>query len=192
MREAFGGDRWASRRLDPARVRDRRVVGGWHDGETLKKRIEQGPLPIDEALNITMQIAQGLAKAHEEGIVHRDIKPANLMLTKDGFVKIVDFGIAKLLGVTGPTQPGSTLGTVSYMSPEQVEGENADQQSDVWARRRSTNVMCCSTTGVTACLRTNESASPSTFLTGTWGRSTSRPCRLGNRHIVPPKLPHRS
>ena len=103
------------------------------DGATLKKRIEQGPLLIDEALDIAIQVAQGLVKAHQAGIVHRDIKPANVMLTKDGFVKIVDFGIAKLLGVTGPTKVGSTLGTVAYMSPEQVAGEDVDPRTDVWA-----------------------------------------------------------
>ena len=104
----------------------------FYEGDTLKKRIEEGPLPIADALDIAIQISQELAKAHAAGIVHRDIKPANVMITKDGFVKIVDFGVAKLLGVTGPTQTGTTLGTVSYMSPEQVAGEDADQQSDVW------------------------------------------------------------
>ena len=105
----------------------------FYDGATLKTRIEHGPLPVDEALDIAAQVAQGLSKAHEAGIIHRDIKPANLMLTKDGFVKIVDFGIAKLMGVTGPTQTGTTLGTVAYMSPEQINGEEADQQADVWS-----------------------------------------------------------
>ena len=109
------------------------IAMGFYDGETLKKRIEHGPLPVEEALDIAIQVAQGLDKAHQSDIVHRDIKPANIMLTKDGLVKIVDFGIAKLLGVTGPTQTGTTLGTVSYMSPEQIAGEDADQQSDVWS-----------------------------------------------------------
>ena len=109
------------------------IAMAYYEGETLKKRISQGPLPVDEALDVAIQIAQGLQKAHQAGIIHRDIKPANVMLTTDGFVKIVDFGIAKLLGVTGPTQTGTTLGTVSYMSPEQVAGEDADRQSDVWA-----------------------------------------------------------
>ena len=109
------------------------IAMAFYDGATLKKRIEQGPLPIEEALDIAVQVAQGLVKAHQAGIVHRDIKPANVMLTEDGFVKIVDFGIAKLLGVTGPTQVGSTIGTVAYMSPEQVAGEDVDPRSDVWA-----------------------------------------------------------
>ena len=109
------------------------IVMSFYDGATLKKRIDDGPLSIDESIEVALQMAQGLAKAHEAGIVHRDIKPANVMLTQDGFVKILDFGIAKLLGVTGPTQTGSTLGTVSYMSPEQVAGRDADPRSDVWA-----------------------------------------------------------
>ena len=109
------------------------IAMGFYDGETLWKWLEHGPLPVDEALDIAAQVAQGLSKAHDAGIIHRDIKPANLMLTQDGFVKIVDFGIAKLLGVTGPTQTGTTLGTVAYMAPEQINGEEADQQTDVWA-----------------------------------------------------------
>ena len=109
------------------------IAMGYYEGETLKERVANGPLAIEEALDIAIQVAQGLSKAHESGIVHRDIKPANLIVTKDGLVKIVDFGIAKLLGVTGPTQTGTTLGTVSYMSPEQIASEDADQQSDVWS-----------------------------------------------------------
>tara|TARA_B100001123_G_scaffold79902_1_gene90716 strand:- start:4299 stop:7229 length:2931 start_codon:yes stop_codon:yes gene_type:complete len=109
------------------------IAMAFYDGEPLKDLIDRGAIPVDQAVNIATQIALGLTKAHSAGIVHRDIKPANVMVTKDGFVKIVDFGIAKLLGVTGPTQAGSTLGTVSYMSPEQVSGDNADPRSDVWA-----------------------------------------------------------
>jgi hypothetical protein len=109
------------------------IAMSFYDGETLKRKIERGPLPVEEALDIAAQAARGLTNAHSAGIVHRDIKPANVMITKDGFVKIVDFGIAKLLGVTGPTQAGSTLGTVSYMSPEQVAGEDAEPRSDVFA-----------------------------------------------------------
>ena len=109
------------------------IAMGLYEGETLKQRIARGVLPVEEALDIAIQVAEGLAEAHAAGIVHRDIKPGNTMLTRSGLVKIVDFGIAKLMGVTGPTQTGTTLGTVAYMSPEQVAGDNADQQSDVWS-----------------------------------------------------------
>jgi serine/threonine protein kinase/Tol biopolymer transport system component len=103
-----------------------------YDGETLKRRIERGPLPIDEAIDIAKQVAQGLAKAHRLGIVHRDIKPANIMLTGDGIVKILDFGLAKLAGAAGLTRAGFCLGTPSYMSPEQARGE-VDHRTDLWS-----------------------------------------------------------
>ena len=110
------------------------IVMAYYGGETIKARLEQGALPVDEALDIAIQVAKGLVKAHAAGIVHRDIKPANLIVATDGLVKIVDFGIAKLMGQTGPTQTGTTLGTVAYMAPEQINGEeDADQQTDVWA-----------------------------------------------------------
>jgi TolB-like protein/Flp pilus assembly protein TadD/predicted Ser/Thr protein kinase len=103
------------------------------EGETLKKKIERGPLKIDEAVDVAMQVAQGLTKAHEHGIIHRDIKPANIMVTTDGVSKIVDFGLAKLSGRTMLTKTGSTLGTAAYMSPEQARGEPADHRSDIWS-----------------------------------------------------------
>jgi len=103
------------------------------EGETLKKKIERGPLKIEEAVDIATQVAQGLTKAHEHGIVHRDIKPANILITSDGVAKIVDFGLAKLSGRTLLTKAGSTLGTVAYMSPEQAHGESVDQRTDIWA-----------------------------------------------------------
>ena len=109
------------------------IAMAFYDGETLKKRLERGPLPIDEAVDIALQVTSGLAEAHAAGIVHRDVKPANIMLTAGGLVKLVDFGIAKLTGVTGPTEDGTTMGTVSYLSPEQVKGDDADEQSDIWA-----------------------------------------------------------
>jgi dienelactone hydrolase len=104
-----------------------------YEGETLKKKIERGPLPIDEAVGLAMQVARGLAKAHEAGMVHRDIKPANIMVTKDGEAKIVDFGLAKLAGRTRLTKTGTTVGTVAYMSPEQALGQDADQRTDIWS-----------------------------------------------------------
>ena len=92
-----------------------------------------GGLPLTEVIDIAIQIAQGLAKAHEHGITHRDIKPANVMITKDGVAKIVDFGLAKLAGQTKLTKSGLTLGTVAYMSPEQARGEEVDHRTDIWA-----------------------------------------------------------
>ncbi len=105
----------------------------YYEGETLKKKIGKGPLPMAEAIDFAIQIAQGLIKAHEKGIVHRDIKPANIFITLDGVIKILDFGLAKLAGQTKLTRTGSTLGTVSYMSPEQVRGEEVDHRSDIWS-----------------------------------------------------------
>ncbi len=104
-----------------------------YDGETLKQRLQRGPLPIDEALETAQQVARGLVKAHRHGIVHRDIKPANLMITTDEIVKILDFGIAKLAGAAGLTRIGSSLGTPGYMSPEQARGEEVDPRTDVWS-----------------------------------------------------------
>jgi len=103
------------------------------EGETLKKRIGRGPLKIEEAIDIAIQIARGLTKAHEHGIIHRDIKPANIMVTTDGVAKIVDFGLAKLSGWTILTKTGSTLGTAAYMSPEQARGEALDHRTDIWS-----------------------------------------------------------
>jgi serine/threonine-protein kinase len=105
----------------------------YYKGETLKKKIEQRPLKVDDAINITTQIARGLAKAHEAGIVHRDIKPANIIITEDDEVKILDFGLVKLTGFTKLTKPGSTLGTTWYMSPEQMRAEKVDHRTDIWA-----------------------------------------------------------
>lgn len=104
-----------------------------YEGETLQDEIERGPLPLEEAINIAVQIAEGLAKAHEKDIVHRDIKPANIMITSDRVAKILDFGLAKLSGRTKLTKEGTTIGTVAYMSPEQVRGEKADHRTDIWA-----------------------------------------------------------
>jgi serine/threonine protein kinase len=102
-------------------------------GETLKKEIERGPLKIEKALDIAIQIARGLTKAHEHGIVHRDIKPANILITSEGVAKIVDFGLAKLSGRTMLTKTGSTLGTAPYMSPEQASGGVVDHRTDIWS-----------------------------------------------------------
>lgn len=109
------------------------IVMAYYEGQTLKQKIEQGPLKIEEALDISIQIAKGLDKSHKEGIVHRDIKPANILITEDGFVKILDFGLAKLAGQTKLTKTGTTLGTVAYMSPEQAKGGHVDHRTDIWS-----------------------------------------------------------
>jgi len=105
----------------------------YYDGETLSERIKRGPLPLSEAVDIATNIAAGLAKAHEAGMVHRDIKPANLVVTSDGVVKVVDFGLAKLAGATRVTKTGTTVGTVAYMSPEHARGEEVDHRSDLFS-----------------------------------------------------------
>ncbi len=109
------------------------IVMTFYDGETVKKKMERGQLNVDEALDIAIQVAQGLTKAHEEGIVHRDIKPANIMVTTTGVAKIVDFGLAKLTGQSSLTKVGMTMGTTAYMSPEQTRGETVDSRADVWS-----------------------------------------------------------
>ncbi len=104
-----------------------------YDGETLKARLERGPMSVREAVRIAVQAARGLAEAHRHGIVHRDVKPANLMITADGTVKILDFGIAQLPGPSGPVSARPLLGTPAYMSPEQARGEVVDARSDLWS-----------------------------------------------------------
>jgi serine/threonine protein kinase len=103
------------------------------EGETLRARIRKGPLDLGETVGIAAQVAAGLAKAHSKGIVHRDIKPANIMVTSEGTVKIVDFGLAILAGQVRLTRAGATSGTATYMSPEQVRGEQIDHRTDIWS-----------------------------------------------------------
>ena len=123
------------------------------DGETLRHRLARQPMRMDEAVDLAIQVASALAAAHEAGIVHRDIKPENIMLRPDGYVKVLDFGIAKLAGEglpattgeeeaaeTGRGEPrpfethlGSILGTARYMSPEQARGAPVDQRTDIWS-----------------------------------------------------------
>ncbi|GMQ82291.1 MAG: hypothetical protein BMS9Abin05_1737 [Rhodothermia bacterium] len=105
----------------------------YYEGKTLRDLIEEGPLSVEAALDYALQVANGLAKAHSGGIVHRDIKPANVMVTSDGQVKIVDFGLAKVAEQTQVTQEGSTLGTAAYMSPEQARGDVVDERTDQWS-----------------------------------------------------------
>jgi len=115
------------------------------DGESLRERLQGGAIPVRKAVEIGVQIASGLAAAHEKGIVHRDLKPGNVVITKDGDVKILDFGIAKLAPprtaeevakattVLDATEVGTVLGTVAYMSPEQVRGQSVDHRSDIFS-----------------------------------------------------------
>ncbi|MGC1292518.1 MAG: serine/threonine-protein kinase, partial [Candidatus Acidiferrales bacterium] len=121
------------------------------EGETLRERLRNGPLPVRKTLDIAMQVAHGVAAAHEKGIIHRDLKPANIFLTNDGRAKILDFGLAKLTqqdnassinetqsptrtsGGDPQTEAGVVLGTAGYMSPEQVRGKPADARSDIFA-----------------------------------------------------------
>jgi serine/threonine protein kinase len=117
------------------------------EGQTLRQRLARGPLDTTEALDIILQAASAVAAAHEAGIVHRDIKPENVMLRTDGYVKVLDFGLAKLTGpkagrVSGPevttavlgnTSPGVVMGTAHYMSPEQARGLATDARTDVWS-----------------------------------------------------------
>ncbi len=103
------------------------------DGETLEARIKKGPLKLEEAVRLASEIASALKLAHENEIVHRDIKSANVMLTTDGSVKVLDFGLAQTAASTKLTRLGSTLGTVAYMSPEQARGEAVDGRTDIWS-----------------------------------------------------------
>ncbi len=115
------------------------------EGETLAQRLSRGPLPVEEALAVSRQIAEGLEAAHESGVIHRDLKPANVKITPDGTVKILDFGLAKAAETGGSeaansrsltmeaTREGIVLGTAAYMSPEQARGQAVDKRTDIWS-----------------------------------------------------------
>jgi serine/threonine-protein kinase len=105
----------------------------FYDGETLKNKIEKGPLSLSEMLDFSLQISRGLDKAHKAGLIHRDIKPANIIITHDNIIKILDFGLAKLVGMKRVTKSGVALGTVDYMSPEQACGNDVDYRTDIWS-----------------------------------------------------------
>jgi serine/threonine protein kinase len=115
------------------------IVMPYYQGKTLRSKIDEGgargnlPLSIGDCIDIIMQIAQGLTKAHEKGVVHRDIKPDNIIITEDNVVKIIDFGLSKLSESTKLSEIGTTMGTVYYMSPEQSWGTEVDHRTDIWS-----------------------------------------------------------
>jgi non-specific serine/threonine protein kinase len=109
------------------------MVMAYYDGQTLDKKIKDDQITLKESLDISIRIAEGLANAHKHGIVHRDIKPANIMLTEEEDVKILDFGLAKLVGQTNLTREHTSIGTVNYMSPEQAQGDLVDDRTDIWS-----------------------------------------------------------
>jgi len=137
------------------------------EGETLRKKIKTGPLGVKDALDIAIQIAEGLSKAHEVGIIHRDLKPENLMIRSDGYAKILDFGLAKLVAqreralaadsgqktlIRVETESGTLLGTVNYMSPEQLLGQRVDRRCDIFSFGV---VLCEALTGKTPFVNAN-------------------------------------
>ncbi|MFP3940237.1 MAG: protein kinase domain-containing protein [Thermoanaerobaculia bacterium] len=105
----------------------------YYPGRTLQDRLAEGPLPVDEAVHVAVQVARGLAAAHAEGIVHRDVKPGNVLLSEGGPVKVLDFGLASHPGRRRLTRTGLALGTPGFMAPEQLRGERASPAADVWA-----------------------------------------------------------
>jgi serine/threonine-protein kinase len=105
----------------------------YYVGETLRDRLEKGPMEKNEAIDLIIQVAEGLSAAHNKGIIHRDIKPANIFITNEGIVKILDFGLAKSVSIDTITRIGKTMGTIAYMSPEQTKGENVDYRTDIWS-----------------------------------------------------------
>jgi serine/threonine protein kinase len=120
------------------------LVTEFLEGETLREKIEAGPLQVRRAIEYALGVAQGLAAAHDKGVVHRDLKPENVFITRDGRVKVLDFGLAKLVRpednaeaaatMTSPgTLPGMVMGTIGYMSPEQVRGLASDARSDIFS-----------------------------------------------------------
>jgi non-specific serine/threonine protein kinase len=109
------------------------IAMSYIEGQSLKDKLEDGPMDVDEVKDIALQVAEGLKEAHEKGIVHRDIKPANIMLTEKGQVKITDFGLAKLSWGVDLTKTSTIMGTVAYMSPEQAKGEEVDHRTDIWS-----------------------------------------------------------
>jgi len=144
LRERFSREARAASALDHPHICTVYDIGETDDGQffiamayctgpTLKHRIREGPMPLEQAVDLAIQIASALESAHEAGIVHRDIKPANILLTDRDQVKVVDFGLAKLAGEAAVTREGAVIGTPAYMSPEQATGDDVDGRSDLWA-----------------------------------------------------------
>jgi serine/threonine protein kinase/tetratricopeptide (TPR) repeat protein len=143
LRERFSREAQAAAKLDHPNIVPVHEVGEYQgrpyfamahiEGQSLRDVIKDGRLGINEAIDLTMQICEGLHKAHEAGVVHRDIKPSNIIIDNDGRARLVDFGLAMVLGEDKLTKTGSTLGTVGYMSPEQIHGKKCDHRSDLFS-----------------------------------------------------------
>ncbi len=109
------------------------IAMSYYEGKTLKEKLNEGPLSVEESINIVVQLAWALSKAHSKGIIHRDVKPANIFITDEGQVKLLDFGLAKLASETRITRTGTTMGTANYISPEQARGDIVDHRTDIWS-----------------------------------------------------------
>lgn len=109
------------------------IAMAYYEGKTLKEKLKEGPLSVKESINIVLQLARALSKAHSKGIIHRDVKPANIFITDDDHVKLLDFGLAKLASETRMTRTGTTMGTANYISPEQARGDTVDHRTDIWS-----------------------------------------------------------
>jgi serine/threonine-protein kinase len=109
------------------------IAMAYVEGQSLREKISKKPLEIDQAINIALQVAEGLEAAHKRGIIHRDIKSGNIMVRDDGQARIMDFGLAKATGESVLTRESKTMGTVAYMSPGQARGEDTDHRTDIWS-----------------------------------------------------------
>jgi len=116
-----------------SRVNQLYICMDYYAGETLRDKLEKGPMGKNEAIDLIIQVTEGLSAAHNKGIIHRDIKPANIFITNEGIVKILDFGLAKSVSKDTITRIGKTMGTIAYMSPEQTKGTNVDYRTDIWS-----------------------------------------------------------
>jgi len=142
-RKRFAREAQAAAGLDHPNISGIYEVGEYHgrpfyamqvvEGQSLKELIAGKDLSIDRILEIGIQVCEGLQAAHDKGIIHRDIKPSNILLDSHGRVRIVDFGLAAIRGSEHLTKTGSTLGTIGYMSPEQVQGKEVDHRSDLFS-----------------------------------------------------------